>query len=68
VAQGESSEFKPQFHIHTHTQKKAEIRRIKVQRQPGQIVLNPVSKIPNTKQDWWTGLSGTATYLASMRL
>jgi hypothetical protein len=39
----------------------AEIRRITVQSQPGQIVLETLSrKKPNTKQDWWTGSSGRA--------
>jgi hypothetical protein len=36
----------------------ASIRRIKVQMHPGQIVLDPFSKILNTKQNWWSGSSG----------
>jgi hypothetical protein len=39
----------------------AEIRRIEVQSQPGQIVCKTLAqKIPNTKQGWWSGSSGRA--------
>jgi hypothetical protein len=39
----------------------AEIRRITVKVSPRQIVCEtPISKIPNTKQGWWSGSSGRA--------
>jgi hypothetical protein len=40
----------------------AEIRRIEVQSQPGQIVHETLSqKIPNTKKDWGSGSNGRMT-------
>jgi hypothetical protein len=52
------------------TTQEAEIRRIKVQSQPEQIILqDSISKIPNTKMGWQSGsVSHLLTcYLASVR-
>jgi hypothetical protein len=39
----------------------SEIRRIEVQSQSGEIVLETlISKIPNKKQGWWSDSSGRA--------
>jgi hypothetical protein len=45
----------------------AEIRRMVVQSQPrANSLRDPISKIPNTKQGWWSGsLSGKSTCLAN---
>jgi hypothetical protein len=54
------------MHIILATQE-AEIRRIAVQSQPGQIVHETLSWKNPTKKGWWSGSSGTCTCVASMR-